>query len=237
MLHNCAVERVLFSNLRLNIPLRNCDSSVCKVTRLWAGQPQSNSWDKQGMFLLATASRLAVGPTQPPIQCELGTPSPVVNWPGGEADHSPPSSTEVKNVRNCVTPLLHVFMAWWLFNSRMSSWCSTLLTTGHLYLTNCGKASEISCHYLPDWIHFLIAEYFSTWLVCVSHRLLQPRNQDSIFQNCDFSFLYLCMVNADCFMSIMPSDAWPDTIYPFQEKIFCYKCLPWNTECKVVSRP
>jgi hypothetical protein len=44
-----------------------------------------------------TASRPAVGPTQPPIQWVPGTLSLRVNQPGREADHLPPSSAEVKN--------------------------------------------------------------------------------------------------------------------------------------------
>jgi hypothetical protein len=35
-------------------------------------------------------------PTQPPIQWVPGTLSLGVKWPGREADHSPPSSAEVK---------------------------------------------------------------------------------------------------------------------------------------------
>jgi hypothetical protein len=47
-------------------------------------------------FLLATASRTALGPTQPPIQWVPGALSLGVKRPGREADHSPPSSAEVK---------------------------------------------------------------------------------------------------------------------------------------------
>jgi hypothetical protein len=38
------------------------------------------------------------GPTQPPIQLVLGSLSLGVKRSGREADHSPPSNTEVKNV-------------------------------------------------------------------------------------------------------------------------------------------
>jgi hypothetical protein len=48
-----------------------------------------------GIFLFTTASRTALGPTQPPIQWIPGALSLGVKWPGGEADHSPPSSAEV----------------------------------------------------------------------------------------------------------------------------------------------
>jgi hypothetical protein len=48
-------------------------------------------------FLYFTASRPALGFTQPPIQWVLGTVSPGVKQPGCETDNSPPSSVEVKN--------------------------------------------------------------------------------------------------------------------------------------------
>jgi hypothetical protein len=47
-----------------------------------------------GIFLFTTASRTAVGPTQPPIQRVPGSLSLGVKRPGSEADHSPPTSTE-----------------------------------------------------------------------------------------------------------------------------------------------
>jgi hypothetical protein len=57
-----------------------------------------------GMFLFTTASRTALGPTQPPIQWLSGTLSLDVKRAGREADHSPPSSAEVKE---CVELYLH----------------------------------------------------------------------------------------------------------------------------------
>jgi hypothetical protein len=47
--------------------------------------------------LYFTASRPALGLTQPPIQQVPGTLSSGVKWVGREADHSPPSSAEFKN--------------------------------------------------------------------------------------------------------------------------------------------
>jgi hypothetical protein len=49
-----------------------------------------------GIFLFTTASRTALGPTQSPIQWVLGALSLGVKRLGSEADHSPPSSAEVK---------------------------------------------------------------------------------------------------------------------------------------------
>jgi hypothetical protein len=49
-----------------------------------------------GIFLFTTAARTALGPTQPHIQWVPGALSPGVKRPGCEADHSPPSSAEVK---------------------------------------------------------------------------------------------------------------------------------------------
>jgi len=43
-----------------------------------------------------TASRTALGPTQPPTQRVPGVISLGVKWPRREAEHSPPSSAEVK---------------------------------------------------------------------------------------------------------------------------------------------
>jgi hypothetical protein len=49
-----------------------------------------------GTFLFTTASRPALGPTQPPIQRVPGALSLGVLRPGCEADHSPPASAGVK---------------------------------------------------------------------------------------------------------------------------------------------
>jgi hypothetical protein len=49
-----------------------------------------------GIFLFTTASRKALVPTQPPMQGVPGDLSLGVKRPEREADHSPPSSAEVK---------------------------------------------------------------------------------------------------------------------------------------------
>jgi hypothetical protein len=76
---------------------------------LRAGRPGFNY--RQGkIFLFYTASSPALGPTQPHIQSERGAISPGAKRPGREADHSPPSSAEVKN-GGAIPPLPHVLMA------------------------------------------------------------------------------------------------------------------------------
>jgi hypothetical protein len=57
-----------------------------------------------GIFLFTTASRTTLGPTQPPIQWVPGALSLAAERPGREADHSLPSSSEVKE---CVMLYLH----------------------------------------------------------------------------------------------------------------------------------
>jgi hypothetical protein len=58
-------------------------------------------------FLLSIASRPVLGPTQTTIHWVLGAIYPGIKWPGPEADHSPPSSVEVKN-GGAIPPLPHM---------------------------------------------------------------------------------------------------------------------------------
>jgi hypothetical protein len=57
----------------------------------------SDFWRALRNFLITTASRLALGATQPHIQWITGDLSLGIKRPECEADHSPPSSVEVKN--------------------------------------------------------------------------------------------------------------------------------------------
>jgi hypothetical protein len=89
-----------------------------------------------GIFLFTTASRLALGPTQPRIQWIPGALSLGVMRPGRETYHSPPYCAEIKE---CVELYLH--------SSNTHSWCgaqlkapeqlylSLLLLKRHKYLT------------------------------------------------------------------------------------------------------
>jgi hypothetical protein len=71
-----------------------------------------------GIFLFTTASGTALGPTQPPIQWVTGAVSLGVKRPGREADHSPPSSAEIKNAWNYTSTPQYAFMVWCLVKHR-----------------------------------------------------------------------------------------------------------------------
>jgi hypothetical protein len=79
---------------------------------LRVGRPGFDSRQGQGIFLLSTASRLALGPTRPHRKWVPGLFHGVKRQ-RREADHSPPPSTEVKNIE-AISPLPH-----------MSSWRGT----------------------------------------------------------------------------------------------------------------
>jgi hypothetical protein len=63
------------------------------LRREWCG---FDSRQRQEIFLYSTASKLILGPIQPPIYWGPFPLFPGVKWPGSEADHSPPS-TAIKN--------------------------------------------------------------------------------------------------------------------------------------------
>jgi hypothetical protein len=64
-----------------------------------------------GIFLFTTASRMVLGPTQPPIQWVPGALSLGVKQPRHKADHLP-SSAKVKNAWNYTSTPQYTFMTW-----------------------------------------------------------------------------------------------------------------------------
>jgi hypothetical protein len=103
-------EWTLITNQSENFFTSCCDSSV-GIALGYRLDNQVLGFDSlQGLeIFLTTMSRTALGPTQPPIQWVPGALSLEVKQPGCEADHSPPSSAEVKNVWSYTsTPPIHL---------------------------------------------------------------------------------------------------------------------------------
>jgi hypothetical protein len=74
----------------------------------WSGYGlgRSSSPGRGKIFLFFSSSIPVLEPTQPPIQWVLEALPPGVKQSGREADHSPPSSAEVKN-GGAIPPLPH----------------------------------------------------------------------------------------------------------------------------------
>jgi hypothetical protein len=72
------------------------------------------------IFLYATASVLALGTAHPPIERVPGILTPGLRWPERIADHSRPSSAEVKNAWSYISNPQYVLMTWCLFKHRDS---------------------------------------------------------------------------------------------------------------------
>jgi hypothetical protein len=72
---------------------------------------RSSSPGRGEIFLYSTASMPDLGPTQPPIQWVPGALSSGVKQPGREADHSTPTSANVKNTWIYTSTPPYVFMA------------------------------------------------------------------------------------------------------------------------------
>jgi hypothetical protein len=89
---SCNVLGDIYPDLYFSVIKKNIEAGIAQYSDgLWAGWPGFDSWEGQDIFLY-TMSRPTLERTQPPIQWYQG-----VEQPGHEADHSPPSSAEVKN--------------------------------------------------------------------------------------------------------------------------------------------
>jgi hypothetical protein len=91
----------------------------------------------EGNFSLLSLSpgfRQDLRSTQPLSNGVLGRSSPAVKRPGCKDDHSPSSSNEVRNVWNCISTPLQVFMAMCLAKHHTFSWHGTWLSTGKICL-------------------------------------------------------------------------------------------------------
>jgi hypothetical protein len=68
---------------------------------------------RQGLGIFSSPSPDQLwDPPKPPIQFVPGALSLEVKWPGCEADHSPPSSADVKNAWSYTSSPQYAFMAW-----------------------------------------------------------------------------------------------------------------------------
>jgi hypothetical protein len=89
---------VIKSNSTLGSGAGLAQSVQCLTTGWTTGRSGFDPRRGQMIFPLASVSRPALGPTQPPVQWVPGVFTPAVKArPGRDADHSPRSSAEVVN--------------------------------------------------------------------------------------------------------------------------------------------
>jgi len=83
------------------------NSSERVVTKLWAGRSGFDSWQGQEFFSLRHHVQTGCGAHL--TSYSIGT---AVFSPGHEANHSPPSSAEVKKAWSYTSTSSYVFMEW-----------------------------------------------------------------------------------------------------------------------------
>jgi hypothetical protein len=92
----CSLVTILTELLRCN---KNVNAKLSSWATGWTiGVLGFDSRQGLGIFFFTTASRTALGPTQPPIQWVPGALSLGVKRPGREADHSPHLVPRSKNM-------------------------------------------------------------------------------------------------------------------------------------------
>jgi len=117
-----------------------------------------------------------------------GALNPRLKQPGREADHSSPSSAEVKKARSCTSTLPCVFMAWCLFKHRDNFTFIVLLIRTSTTVLGGRIWSRLVVHIiitkwlwwlqnyediwklfvLRIWVHFPTFVYISPWFwICV----------------------------------------------------------------------
>jgi hypothetical protein len=83
------------------------DSSVGRAVGYWLDS-RGYTPSRRKIFLFSIASTPGLRPTQPPLQWVQRTFAPGVKRPWHEADHSSPSSAEVKD-SGAIPPLTHMY--------------------------------------------------------------------------------------------------------------------------------
>jgi hypothetical protein len=71
---------------------------VSIATGDWTAENKRSTPGRAKNFNFSLSSRSALGPTKPPIEWELGAVYPGVKPWGRNADHSPPTTAEVKKM-------------------------------------------------------------------------------------------------------------------------------------------
>jgi hypothetical protein len=125
------------------------------VTGLWSGRSGLNSRQGLGIFFFATPSTPPLGPTQPPVPWVPGTLSLGVERPGREADHSPPSSAEVKNAWNYNSTPQYTFMAWCLVKPGYEDVDWIHLTQNRIQwgdAVNTGSVKGLRISWVMEWL-------------------------------------------------------------------------------------
>jgi hypothetical protein len=111
-------------------------------------------------------SRTALRHTQPPIQWVPGALSLGVKRPGREADHSSPSSAEIKNAWSYISTPQYVFMAWCLVKHRdnftftFTQTLTHVLSLGTAFLENKIKVTAYSSEVKNAWSCAYTPQYF-----------------------------------------------------------------------------
>jgi hypothetical protein len=96
---------------RYDMNFRSLHENVYRLPTGWTAEGvRSLSPGRGRVFLLSTSSRPVLEPTQRPIQWVAGALSPGAKRPGREADHTPPTTAEVKNIWIYTFTPPHVFM-------------------------------------------------------------------------------------------------------------------------------
>jgi hypothetical protein len=120
MIHIRSQKFMLHTHMRITPLLNNLflcllhipGSPGSVVTRLWAERPEFHTCQERDFFLFVTASRPGLGPTNPLIELISGAAVPPLKRPGREANHSPSSNAEIKNVLSYTSTPPYVFMVW-----------------------------------------------------------------------------------------------------------------------------
>jgi hypothetical protein len=100
-----------FESNKLRVIYRSRDSAVGTATAYGLDDRGVGNRVPVGSRIFSTSSGPAMGPTQPPIQWVPGALSLGVKRQGREADHSPPTSVEVRKMWFYTSTPPYAFMA------------------------------------------------------------------------------------------------------------------------------